>query len=108
MSEHAHERLTAFLHAELATPEVRDLKAHLDACAQCAADLQSLRRAHELMSAAVRTVPPDSVWQRIQIELHPPAAASRRNFGRQVRRVSIPALAVAATLVVLFLPRGSD
>ncbi len=116
MKTHPTDRLSDYLDGELGDAERRELEAHLEGCAECAATLEELRavvaRAH-----ALEDRPPDSdLWPGIaaRIEAGRPtggsavedierARAARTGGGLAKRRFSfsVPQLAAAGVALML-------
>ena len=67
--QHVTERLSAFLDRELPDQEQMSIQQHLDNCARCAADCESLSRAWDQVSAIPRATPRTDLWPRIEARL---------------------------------------
>lgn len=77
-SQVAH-RLSALLDGQLTVAERRSLELHLDACADCAAKAQTLRKLHSTLKKLPVRIPPPSLTMRLRV------TASRERARREQR-----------------------
>ena len=90
----ARDRLDAYAAGSLAPAERDAMRAHLDTCAECTADLEAARFLAPRTAALPREAPPDpALWPRVEARLTP-----RRSESGQALR--IVALAAALLLAV--------
>jgi|WetSurMetagenome_2_1015567.scaffolds.fasta_scaffold209193_2 hypothetical protein len=74
------ENLTAFLDAELSPAETAEVGGHLQTCASCADELQSLRKAAEYIESQIREIAPKlETWRLVQARI-PTAQAPHPQF----------------------------
>jgi len=82
--------LCSYLDSALQSSEMRQVRQHLDECAECAAELAELRRTQQIVAAAGRLQPPPELALRLQIAIS--HAAVRRPSLAQRLRAHIQAL----------------
>jgi hypothetical protein len=64
------ENLTAFLDAELSPAEAAEVSCHLQTCASCADELQSLRKAAEYIESGIKEIAPKiETWRLVQARI---------------------------------------
>lgn len=74
------EELSAYLDGELNAAETAEVRAHLDGCAQCRADLDSLRQAAEGVKALPRATAPADLRDKVMTRLEAEPARERSHW----------------------------
>lgn len=91
------ENLTAYLDAELSTTESEEVRSHLQVCASCTNDLESLRKAAEYIGSQIKElIPKPEAWRLIQTRIST-EQATRSQFHFFSLRWHL-----AATMLVVF------
>ncbi|HJZ89040.1 MAG TPA: zf-HC2 domain-containing protein [Polyangia bacterium] len=99
------ETLMDFLYQELAADEMAEVRAHVDGCPRCTAEIERFQATRRTLGALEQLEPPAAVSAKL---LHQAAAAHRRPLWRGRSRlfrytaVAVPMLAAAAALVLVF------
>ncbi len=103
----ARPKLSAFLDGDLEAPAARAMAAHLDGCADCRADLESMRGALEALADLPRVACPepvaDRVRERLEVERRGPGLALIFRPRWAARPLILPSLLPACLTVVLAL-----
>lgn len=100
--DHVIEQLSAYLDGELSAAESAELRAHLDGCAQCRADFESLRRTAEGVKALPRSAAPPDLRQKIMARLDE-APARERSHWRHWRTWWGAAAAIVIGVAIMWL-----
>jgi hypothetical protein len=69
-SAHIQHLLSAFCHGELSGEDTRRVAAHLETCARCRMEYEAIRKGDEAVQYLPARSAPDSLWDRIETELH--------------------------------------
>ncbi|MDR7534396.1 MAG: zf-HC2 domain-containing protein [Armatimonadota bacterium] len=102
---HLGERLTEFVDGRLDATAAAEVERHLEQCAACRADLDSLRATLSLIRRADTPGPRAAFWHRLEVRL---AEERRRRRQRWFSRLLIPAAIAAALAAALAaVPVGS-
>jgi anti-sigma factor RsiW len=100
------EEMTAFLDGELSSLSDRELKAHLEACRKCAAELSELKESYAFVeSNAVAAEIRPEMWQQVRsriVVISPPDPAGTFHYLFYQNRWIAAAAALAATAVLAF------
>lgn len=111
MNDHVTDHLSAYLDDELDAAGRAAVDAHVAACADCAATLDSLRRivGHAATVTSHDAPPSGELWSGIldRIECEAASASPRPLPFRQTRRVSMAAWQLAAAAVLLIAVSGA-
>jgi anti-sigma factor RsiW len=97
---HCTEYLTAFLDGELSDADSRQVRFHLQSCASCTEELQSLREVGAFVASHNHELElrPES-WNLVRARIHEPTiAAPSRFWGFHWRQITIATAAVVAAL----------
>jgi anti-sigma-K factor RskA len=94
------ELLGPYVLGELTAEEERELEHHLEGCAECRNELESIRRTHEILQKEATTAPPPELKDRVLTQ----ATGEISERSRSRWRLLVPA--VAALLVVSVLGVG--
>lgn len=101
------EELSAYLDGELNAAEMAEVRAHLDGCAQCRADLDSLRQAAEGVKALPRATAPADLRDKVMARLEEEPARERSHW-RHWRTWWGAAAAVVIGVAIMFLYRPAS
>jgi anti-sigma factor RsiW len=103
MSDHPGERLSAYLDGELAGEELREIEAHVVACAECRAALDDLKRLTRRAASLDDRPPERDLWAGIAARLAAGSVPGVLPLHPHRRRVafSLPQLAAAGIGLVL-------
>jgi mycothiol system anti-sigma-R factor len=99
--------LSAFLDGELPAAATAELRAHLDGCSRCRADLESLRRVAEGVKALPRAPAPAELREQVMARIEE-SPAQERSHWRHWRTWWGAAAAIAIGLVIMFLYPAAD
>ncbi len=102
---HLGERLTELIDGRLDPLAAAEVERHLEACAECRAELDALREARALVRQAEIPQARTTFWEHLLVRLA--EEHDRMVRRRWIYRITIPgALALAAAAVVAFMPVG--
>lgn len=107
---HVSEKLSAYLHGQLAQDEARRVAEHLARCEKCAQELAEITAGAELAGSLRTTTAPDALWTSIERRLSeaPSPTLGQRlawawpNWGRVSAAAAVLVLAVGAALLWYF------
>ena len=105
--DHKGELLSGYLDGELSPAEKADVRAHLDGCAECAAELESLAVLKRTAAAAPRRALPPELLARLTADASRPTWSERLAAWAPARRLLLPAGAAAAVAAGLLLWDGA-
>lgn len=115
--KHYREKLSAYLHRELAEDARREIDAHLRICAGCRAELNEITFGAQLADSLAQRDAPPEVWKKIEESINSQAAiaaaderSARKGFFRQPFLIpaAAAALVCAAVFSIFLYLRSSD
>ena len=102
MTEHRHEVLPWYINGTLSAEERIEVKLHLEQCAQCHAEYEWLIDLQAKMQSLPMEFDAEAAWEKVkQKTRESDKAGNVVGFPRRFDRWMKPALAIAATLLVI-------